>query len=376
MTDNHGTKVGIGRRFMNHQNDKQRNRRARRGFVLVTMAAASIAVFGMLGLSVDVARMYVAKNEAQAYADAAALAGALKLDGTSGGVANAKTAAIGLSDKWNFMTSAYSGTTVEVATALAGPWISAATPPSPATNYTFLRVTASAPVSLYFIPAVTGGGFTGTVNAIGVSNQVLETTSNEGAFPFSPIAFDGPTGGSNSTAPWGFVVGTQYTMRYESSGKTECAGDAADSNHIKIGSARGFWGDNSASVLSGQITGSLQEESLTVGEVLPGVGGAKTSAASAIVNRIDQDGDTTDDTYAAYEANSAHNGERIVYMPIQSEVDGTVLGFGTFLLLDDNSYDHTGSANWCAIFIGAGVPDSTTVGANSTAGVYQVKLVQ
>ncbi len=361
---------------MIHQKNKQQNRRARRGFVLLTMAAASIAVFGCLGLSVDVARMYVAKNEAQAYADAAALAGALKLDGTAAGVTAARTAAIGLSDKWNFMTSTYSGTVVEVATAIGGPWTSAATPPSPATNYTFLRVTATAPVSLYFIPAVTGGGFTGTVNAIGVANQVLDTTMNEGAFPFSPIAFDGPTGGSNSTTPWGFVVGSQYTIRYESSGKTECAGDGADSNHLKIGSARGYWGDNSASVLAGQITGSLQEESLTVGEVLPGVGGAKTSDASAIVTRIDQDGDTTDDTYASYIANSAHNGERIVYMPIQSEVDGTVLGFGTFLLLDDNSYDHTGSSKWCAIFIGAGVPDSTSMGANTTAGVYQVKLVQ
>jgi Flp pilus assembly protein TadG len=376
MTDNHGTKVGSGRRLMNHKNNKQRNRRGRQGFVLVTMAVASIAIFGMLGLSVDMARMYVGKNEAQSYADAAALAGALKLDGTSAGVANAKTAAIGLSDKWNFMTSTYSGTTVEVATALAGPWISATTPPSPATNYTFLRITATAPVSLYFIPAVTGGAFTGTVNAQAVANQTLETTSNEGLFPFSPIAFDGPNGGSHSTAPWGFIPGSQYTMRYAANGKSECAGDDADSDHLKNGSARGFWGDNAVPTIDGQITGDIQEESLTIGQVLPGVGGAKTAVDTAIVSRIDQDGDTTDDTYASYLANPSHNGRRVIYMPIQSEVDGTVLGFGTFLLLDDGQYDHTGNSNWCAIFIGPGVPDSAGAGANSTAGVYQIKLVQ
>ncbi len=133
---------------MNHRKNKQQNGRARRGFVLVTMAAASIAVFGMLGVSVDVARMYVAKNEAQAYVDAAALAAALKLDGTAAGVVAASTAATGLADKWNFMTSSYSGTTVKVASALAGPWTSANTPPSPATNYTYVQITASAPVSL------------------------------------------------------------------------------------------------------------------------------------------------------------------------------------------------------------------------------------
>ncbi len=231
---------------MNPRIDRKRNPRARRGFVLMTMAAGAVVVFGCLGLSVDAARMYVAKNEAQAYADAAALAGALKLDGTSAGVTAAKTAAIGLSDKWNFMTSTYSGTVVEVATAIGGPWTSASTPPSPATNYTFVRVTATAPISLYFIPAVTGGGFSSTVNAAAIANQTLETTSNEGLFPFSPIAFDGPTGGSQSASPWGFVAGSQYTIRYGSNGKTSCSGDAPDPNHLAIGSARGFWGDTSA----------------------------------------------------------------------------------------------------------------------------------
>ncbi len=131
-------------------------------------------------------------------------------------------------------------------------------------------------------------------------------------------------------------------------------------------------------MIGGQITGSLQEESLTIGQVLPGVGGAKTSISGApdLVARIDQDGDTTDDTYASYEANPLHNGRRIVYMPIQSEVDGTVLGFATFLLMDDGAYDHTGNADWCAIFIGPGVPDGLGSGGSSNAGVYQVKLVQ
>jgi hypothetical protein len=166
-------------------------------------------------------------------------------------------------------------------------------------------------------------------------------------------------------------------MRYAANGKSECTGDAADSNHIKIGSARGFWGSNSASTASAEIEGLTQEESLTVGQVLPGVGGAKTSVESAVIYHIDLDGDKTDDTYAAYLANPAHNGERVVTMPIQSEVDGTVLGFGSFFLLDDGAYGHTGNSNWCAIYLGiADVTDSSGPGASSTPGASQVKLTQ
>jgi Flp pilus assembly protein TadG len=363
---------------MNRLSDQNRTSKARRGFVLIAMAVAAIVVFGCLGLSVDVGRMYVAKNEAQAYADAAALTAVLNLDGTSAGVTAAKSAAIGLASQWNFMTGSFNGTVVEVATSVAGPWTSASTPPSPATDYTYARVTATSPVSLYFIPVVTGGSLSSTVNASAIAGQVKETTSNEGLFPFAPIAFDGPTGGDQNTSPWGFVVGSQYTMRYAADKKSACAGDSAalDPSHIAVGSSRGFWGDNAVPVIDGQITGDLQEESLSIGQVLPGVGGAKTAVESAIVSRVDQDGDPSDDTYASYFANPAHNGRRLIYMPIQSEVDSTVLGFGTFLLLDDGAYGHSGNSNWCAIFVGAGVPDSSGGGAGSTTGVYKVKLVQ
>jgi Flp pilus assembly protein TadG len=361
------------------RNGKRRDR----GFVLVTMAVTSVVLLGALGMSVDIGRMYIAKNEAQSFADAGALAAALKLDGTSTGVTNAQTAATSLPDKWNFGTTSYSGTTVEVAEALGGPWTNASSPPSPATNYTYVRVTANVAVALYFMPVITTfvGGSTPSSASVGgraVAVQQLQTTWNEGAFPFSPIAFDGPTGGNNGSNPWGFVAGTQYTIRYESSGKSSCAGDSGDSNHLKNGSARGFWGDNSASVISNQVQGDLQEESLTTGEVLPGVGGAKTTVATDIDDRIAQDGDTTDNTWASYSApNSGANGRRVVVMPIQSEVNGQVLGFGTFLLTDAGSFNHSGSANWCAIFTGtSNVQDGTGAGASSTPGAYVVRLVQ
>ncbi len=352
------------------------------GFVLVIMALSAVAIFGCLGLAADLGRMYIAKNEAQGYADAAALAATLQLDGTSAGVANAKTTALSLANKWNFETTSFSGTTVEVATSLAGPWTDASSPPSPATNYTYLRVTASATIPMYFMPIVNtlagaGSSTSSTVRAAAVAAQIAQTTFNEGAFPFAPMAFDGPTGGNNTTSPFGFVAGQLYTMRYPSNGSAGCAGDAADSTHTANGSARGFWGDNSASVISQQVQGDLQERSLSVGQDLPGVGGAKTTVASDIVSRVNQDGDTTDDVYSSYLTNPNHNGRRVVVMPLQSEVNGKVLGFGTFLLLDSASYGHTGNSTWCAVYIGQPtVTDSPNPGAGSTPGAYQVKLVQ
>jgi len=62
---------------------RARTRQNRRGFVLVTMAASALVIFGALGLSVDIGRMYVAKSEVQAFTDAAALAATLRLNGTN-----------------------------------------------------------------------------------------------------------------------------------------------------------------------------------------------------------------------------------------------------------------------------------------------------
>jgi Flp pilus assembly protein TadG len=340
---------------------------------------AAVAVFCCMGLAVDLGRMYIVKNEAQSYADAASLAAALQLNGTSAGVTAAQTAATSLGDSWNLGTTSFTGTTVQVATSTAGPWVSAGSPPSPATNYIYAKVTANVTLPLYFIPVVSKS-FSTTVQAAATAQQVAPTTWNEGAFPFAPLAFDGPTGGNNTTAPWGFVVGEQYTMRYPASGPTTCnPQDVMDTYHQSNGSNFGFWGDNSASVIAQQIKGDLQEESLTVGEVIPDVGGAKTSIQADLVDvggRIDQDTDTTDDDYATYLANGG-NGRRVVVMPIQSEVDGTVLGFGTFFLLDNSSYGHTGNSSWCAVYIGSTVNDGAGgYSGSSTPGAYVVQLVQ
>jgi Flp pilus assembly protein TadG len=70
-----------------------RPRHRRRGSVLPLITISLIAVCAFVALAVDVGLMLVARTQCQAAADAAALAGARTLDGTSGGNTSAATTA-------------------------------------------------------------------------------------------------------------------------------------------------------------------------------------------------------------------------------------------------------------------------------------------
>src|ERR1700719_3204616 len=114
--------------------------RGQRGFVLITMAVASVVLIAVLGLSVDMGHTFIVKNETQAFVDAAALAATLQLNGLDTGITNAKAAVttMATNNKWNFSTTAVASPTVEFATASTGPWL--ATPSSPPTGYKYTRV--------------------------------------------------------------------------------------------------------------------------------------------------------------------------------------------------------------------------------------------
>src|SRR5713101_3005911 len=131
---------------------------SQRGFALLATAACLLVVVGMAGVSVDVGRMNNAKNELMAYTDAASIAAAVQLDGTTAGITNAKNAGAAMGTGanamgWDFATKQISGATYQFAKGLA------ATPnvPDPATwdpnpasppDYRFVKVSASANVPL------------------------------------------------------------------------------------------------------------------------------------------------------------------------------------------------------------------------------------
>src|SRR5438105_13253818 len=111
--------------------------RSRRGYVLIATTLGLTFLLGSVGMGVDIGRMYIAKSEAQAYVDSAAISAARYLDGTSGGISSAQTAVSSDGGKWRFDTSTFTNVTTTFATSTSGPWVSA---PNPATGYNHVQV--------------------------------------------------------------------------------------------------------------------------------------------------------------------------------------------------------------------------------------------
>jgi len=85
----------------------------RRGFVLIAMSITMLLLLAVMGLAFDVGRIYIARNEAQVFTDAAAMAAASKLDGTKAGLDRARDAVAHVPMRWNLGTQEFRGVVVE-----------------------------------------------------------------------------------------------------------------------------------------------------------------------------------------------------------------------------------------------------------------------
>src|ERR1051325_2087960 len=152
---------------------KKLSRRLRqRGFVLIVMTASAIALVAAMGLAIDLGHIFIVKNETQAYVDAAALAAALQMDGTTAGITRAGNAATNMSAAWNFSSTTLSAPTVEYGATATGTWYSAANVPDPAV-ISFVRVTKTVAPNIYFVPVVmTNPVYTQNVQSQGIAGQI------------------------------------------------------------------------------------------------------------------------------------------------------------------------------------------------------------
>jgi len=375
-----------------------RRRGQRQGFVLVTMAIAAIALIAVLGLAVDVGRMFIAKNETQTYCDSASLAAALALDGTTTGIARAKAAVTNSANAWNLDTTQVTNPTVTFATAIGGPWVSN---PSPADGYNFARVSATVPLQLYFIPVVVAQT-TANVISSATAAQVALTTVPTGLAPYTAVS-------TNTTGPnFGLVVGSSYDLHWPQFNKNRqgcssttpdncfntppgpCSGDTAASKTAVVdnwgASNSGFWGSNSNSIIKQEVLNLIQIQSLTVGDNIDPflTNGTKNSEGDILDQRVNQDVNITDNTVSAYLA-AAHNGRRLMGVPVVDPVDPThtnVIGYGEFLLLANgpgtsDAYGKIGGNDpYCALYVGTYVIGSPDPGTGGTSGGSRVKLVQ
>lgn len=120
-----------------------------RGFVLIAMSVAMLVLLGVMGMAFDFGRIYIARNEAQVFTDAAAMAAAAKLDGTEAGLDRARQAVARLPGRWNLGTRSFTGVVVEFS-ADKQSW-ARVTAPNNQVEITFLRA-VGAP-ELFTVPA-------------------------------------------------------------------------------------------------------------------------------------------------------------------------------------------------------------------------------
>lgn len=383
---------------MTHSNKSRR----KNGYVLVTMAVAGFALMGAVGLAVDMGRLYITKTEAQAYADAAALAAAIELDGTSLGIANAKAALSKANNTWNFNTNVVPAPTLEFAPSASGPWSSS--PASPA-GYTYARVSVSVSAPLGFMPVVMSRAtrkFRQTVNARAVAGQIPITDFPRGLSPYTAVA-------QNTVGPrFGMTVGQQYSIQWPQFNGTRagcgagnparcfnadpCAGDSKDAMwnvaQYWSSSSNGYWGFSSNQDIKFSILDGLQTQPIWVGMNIAPIltNGNKAAQAAVLDQRTAQDDYNGSNDVNAYLTSPAHNGRRLLVVPIVNPISATetiVLGFGEFMLISNgnssNYYKHEANGNdpFCAIYVGPYVLNGDNPGgATSGTGAYRVRLVE
>ena len=125
-------------------------RARKRGFVLIAMSVSMVLLLAFVGLALDFGRIYIARNETQLFTDAAAMAAAAKLDGSTESLEAAQAAVDRLPNRWNLGTRKFTGVVVEFS-ADGRVW---ETTPGDAR---FARVTAPAnDVDILFLRAVGG----------------------------------------------------------------------------------------------------------------------------------------------------------------------------------------------------------------------------
>ncbi len=98
---------------MTNLHSPARASKSERGFVLIVMSACMFLLLAVIGLAFDLGRVYIARNEAQVFVDAASLAAAQQMDGTAAGLARARAAVERLPNRWNLGNEAFTGIEVE-----------------------------------------------------------------------------------------------------------------------------------------------------------------------------------------------------------------------------------------------------------------------
>jgi Flp pilus assembly protein TadG len=134
------------------------------------MSISMLLLLAVIGLAFDLGRVYIARNEAQVFTDAAAMTAAQKMDGTDAGLDRAREDVKRVPMRWSLGTKEFTGVIVEFSSDGAK-WEKS---PKDAASVTMARVTAPEnSVEIMFLRAVGGpAAFTVPAHAVAASNPV------------------------------------------------------------------------------------------------------------------------------------------------------------------------------------------------------------
>jgi hypothetical protein len=299
---------------------------------------------GVLGLCLDLARLYIVRNELQAYADAAAIASAAELDGREAGLAAGQQRAGSQSNRWNFDTARVEDVTVAFAGSAAGPWQES---PESAAGLRYARVRVRVSVPLWFLAAGQTEGW--AIEATAAAGQFASTEMAEDLAPYALAAPD------PNDSNFGFSAGRRY----------ELAG------LIDLGLLPGR--SQPDGFLRQAIVNGEQSHALAAGDTVVPAEGDWEAEAAAWQERFSQDTDSRSESYEEYAGAGEGNGRRLVTAAVRDAQTSRVLGFAGFFL--PAPVCGSGGGSLCSVeYVGAVLlPGRRAAGP---AGVYRVKLVE
>jgi Flp pilus assembly protein TadG len=345
--------------------------KTRCGYVTLMFTLSLLLLLGVCGLAIDIGRMYVAKSEAQSFADVAALNAVVTLAAAPGAFTSASNAAANTPGKWNFGTTPFTDVVTTFGTSATGTFT--ATPPAPgnqASDYRFALVTAHVSVPMYLMGAAirrTSAAIVGQA----MTGEQSTTSLPGGEFPFSPYSRKSASPDDPSD-PFGFKVGNSYTLRWDPPGdKTSCGTDSG--NVGSNGSFRGYCCTGGSSVPSiRDVLAGGGTVPVSVGDAFGPLETPGQKNSISIQDFINYDTDTDSPDYATYRTNTTNpgNGKRIVIVVVNNNQQ-TVVGFASFFLYPAAQY---GDKNYCAEYIGSVVQGVPLMPPGSGSGVYHLKL--
>jgi Flp pilus assembly protein TadG len=199
---------------MNEQRDRLRN--GERGSIIIMTAIFALLLLLMVGLCIDVSRIYVVRAELQNAADAAALTAARELNGGTDGIDNAVTQATTvIANNQGLRTKVNVGIAeITFATTLNGTYMTAATAKvqslATISNIQFVKVTTQA-TSTNILFASSALGVSHAESREAVAGKSVDLSGICDFFPMA-VALTNP-------AP---AIGTQFTLTFTRGDGAKC----------------------------------------------------------------------------------------------------------------------------------------------------------